>query len=187
MYNKMPDYSKSKIYLIRNNVNDQVYVGSTVGNLSERLANHKYDYKVNRCKSEKLSQAFADIGPQNFQIELLEEYPCNSASELRKREEYFIKQYDSHNNGYNIFVPFITRNERDRYRYKNDADFRVVLQKKNYAIKVRRFSEDPEYKLKCDEYKKDYMQRPYVKEASRKYSQAYRDRKREAAEKVVAT
>ncbi len=46
---------------------------------------------------------------------------------------------------------------------------------------------DPEYKLKCDEYKKDYMQTPYVKDASRRYSQAYRDRKREAAEKVVAT
>jgi hypothetical protein len=46
---------------------------------------------------------------------------------------------------------------------------------------------DPEYKLKCDEYKKDYMQTPYVKDASRSYSQAYIDRKREAAEKVVAT
>jgi hypothetical protein len=115
------------------------------------MATHKYDYKVQRCKSEKLYQAFADIGIKNFLIELLEEYPCNGIAELRKRVEYYIKQFDSHNNGYNTFIPFRTRNERDRYRYQNDADFRVVLHKKNYAIKVRRFSEDPEYKFKCDE------------------------------------
>ncbi len=56
----MPDYSKSKVYLLRNTVNDLVYVGSTVASSSERKATHKYDPRewqltsmITKCKDVK--------------------------------------------------------------------------------------------------------------------------------------
>ena len=41
----MPDYSKGKIYIIVDNTNNTVYIGSTCEpTLAHRLAQHKKDY-----------------------------------------------------------------------------------------------------------------------------------------------
>lgn len=36
-----------------------------------------------------LYQAFKDYGIEHFEIELIENFPCNSLSELQNREEYW--------------------------------------------------------------------------------------------------
>mgnify|MGYP000193754898 CR=1 FL=1 len=38
----MPDYSTGKIYKILNNIDDNVYVGSTIKALGQRMAHHRY-------------------------------------------------------------------------------------------------------------------------------------------------
>jgi hypothetical protein len=77
-----------------------------------------------------------------FLIELLEEYPCSGIAELRKRVEYYIKQFDSHNNGYNTLVIPKCVNEIVKARYHDDPDYRARVLKRNYANKVQHFTED---------------------------------------------
>ena len=39
------DYKSGKIYCIRNDINDEIYVGSTTQSLSQRMAKHRSDKK----------------------------------------------------------------------------------------------------------------------------------------------
>jgi group I intron endonuclease len=84
----MPDYSKGKIYGIRNTLNEKIYIGSTTQPLNERFSNHLAD-----CKSSKLyslKKPVNELGEQYFFIELLEEYSCNNKKELENMENYWI-------------------------------------------------------------------------------------------------
>lgn len=97
MEKKEKDYSKGKMYIIRNSVNDKVYVGSTIQPLSQRMAKHRCD--GNKEKDTKIYQAMAELGIEKFHIELLENFPCKSIEELRQREGQLIRQYNSHKDG----------------------------------------------------------------------------------------
>ena len=83
------DYKNGKIYQILNNINDEVYVGSTIQPLSKRFHCHKADSKVRDCNIHKLIR---EIGEDKFYIELIESYPCNSREELRAREGHHIRE-----------------------------------------------------------------------------------------------
>ena len=89
------DYKNGKIYQILNNVNDDVYVGSTTQPLCKRLYKHKADTKVRDCNIHKLIR---EIGEDKIYIELIESCPCNSREELRAREGYYIRERGTLNN-----------------------------------------------------------------------------------------
>ncbi len=87
----MPDYSKGKVYTIRNkNDDNQIYVGSTIQSLAVRLGGHKKNSKREECMMKKL---YIQINNDwdNWYIELYENYPCNSKEELHKREGEIIR------------------------------------------------------------------------------------------------
>ena len=91
------DYKNGKIYQILNNVNDDVYVGSTTQPLCKRLYKHKSNSKVLvECKAP-LYELMREIGKYIFYIELIESYPCNNIEELRAREGYYIRERGSLN------------------------------------------------------------------------------------------
>ena len=77
----MPKYQKGKIYKIIDNTNDNIYIGSTIKTLKERLRQHKY---LN-CSSREI------IKNNNYNIILIENYPCKSKEELELRERYHIE------------------------------------------------------------------------------------------------
>jgi hypothetical protein len=82
----MPDYSKTIIYVIKckdENVEDE-YVGSTT-NFSRRKREHKND--CNNKNSKNYQFIRANGGWDNFDMILLEEFPCNNRTEGRCREE----------------------------------------------------------------------------------------------------
>ena len=84
------DYKNGKIYQILNNVNDDIYVGSTCQALSKRFYEHR-----SRCKTShngKLYPVMREIGRDNCYIELIETYPCNSKEELNAKEGYYIRE-----------------------------------------------------------------------------------------------
>lgn len=85
------------IYLITNKVNNKPYIGKTLTSISDRYSKHVYDAK-NRTDNCAIHHAMRKYGINNFQIEEIEE--C-SPDVLSEREKYWIKQYDSYNNGYN--------------------------------------------------------------------------------------
>jgi hypothetical protein len=87
----MEDYSQGKIYKIISSECDLVYYGSTVETLDERLRIHLEQYK--RYLKEKFNYitSFKLLEKENYEIVLVENYPCNSKKELRLREGEYIK------------------------------------------------------------------------------------------------
>lgn len=83
------------IYIIKNNINNKVYIGQTIQALNIRLQNHKM---ASRIEDTKFYRAMRKYGEDNFFIELLETV---SNDKLDERERYWIKEYDSYYNGYN--------------------------------------------------------------------------------------
>jgi len=85
----MPDYQKGKIYKIYslNGTPEDVYYGSTVQTLAQRMSKHREQGKnSNKCKS---SIIFDKFGIENCIIELVEYYPCNTVEELNAKEGYY--------------------------------------------------------------------------------------------------
>jgi group I intron endonuclease len=87
-------YETGKIYQIVNDVNDQVYIGSTCMPLSKRLYSHKKDC-VNGCSQRQLFVMAREHGWSHFRIRLLESYPCDDNDQLRMREQHHIDELKS--------------------------------------------------------------------------------------------
>ena len=85
----MIDYSKSKIYTIRNqNDTSLIYVGSTTQPLSKRWGEHKNDSKL--CPLRKLYRIINGEW-DDWYIELYQSYPCNNREELQQKEREIIR------------------------------------------------------------------------------------------------
>tara|TARA_R110002049_G_C8946341_1_gene545496 strand:- start:271 stop:783 length:513 start_codon:yes stop_codon:yes gene_type:complete len=125
----MPDYSKGKIYSIQCLETDEVYYGSTTMSLSKRISKHKTD---THCVSRKI------IDRNNYQEELIEEYPCNSKTELEARESYFIRN----NLCINKKIP-----DRTKREYRQDNKVYIAQHRKEYneANKEKLLKEHREY------------------------------------------
>jgi hypothetical protein len=121
----MPDYSKGKIYTIRNRNDDsKIYVGSTIQSLAVRFGGHKIHSKREKYINMLLYKE-VDGDWDNWYIELYENYSCNSREELCKREGEVIRLIGSLNK--NIAG-------RDDKQYKiNNAD-KIKEQIKQYKI-----------------------------------------------------
>ena len=91
----MPNYSKGKIYTIRNkNDPSLIYVGSTIQSLAKRLGEHRRHSRQERNKIKYPNhQLYTKIEDWNdWYIELYENCPCNSKEELCKREGEIIRE-----------------------------------------------------------------------------------------------
>lgn len=95
------------IYLIRNNLNNKIYIGQSV-DIKRRAQEHirsgqpeKYSVKSNRDSNVPIHRAMQKYGVQNFTIVVLEK--C-AKEKLDEREAYWIKTLSStdKNIGYNI-------------------------------------------------------------------------------------
>lgn len=84
------------IYLVTNNINGKQYVGQTV-DLKARKANH-----ISRSKKAKIGfcRAISKYGSNNFNWTILESNILRE--KLNEREIFWIKQYKTFNNGYNL-------------------------------------------------------------------------------------
>jgi len=82
------------IYQIINVINKKSYIGYT-NNLEKRIYHHL------RYLNGKtiLSKAITKYGGDNFILKILE---CPLKSDLQQREKYWIKFYNTNNNGYNL-------------------------------------------------------------------------------------
>lgn len=87
------DYSKAKIYKVLNDVDDDVYIGSTCQSLCMRMAQHRRDRNNIKKRNRKLYSKMNQIGVEHFFIQLLQEYPeCQNVDQLRRYEGEYIKQ-----------------------------------------------------------------------------------------------
>jgi len=108
----MVNYANGKIYKIVNNIDDEIYVGSTCNPLYKRKGGHKSN-GINKYSQQFNYKHWNRIGWDNIDIVLIENYPCASKDELHRRERYWIENLKP---SLNKRVPTRTMNE---YYYDN--------------------------------------------------------------------
>ena len=75
----------------------EVYIGQSTA-ISRRWATHKRELKKGIHYNIHLQRTYNKYGEENFVYEILEQCP---ATKLNEREKFYIKLYDSFNNGFN--------------------------------------------------------------------------------------
>lgn len=86
----MVNYQDSKIYKLVCNVTGLVYVGSTTQPLDKRKYQHEAVYKRWRKGHKPFLTSFDILENSDFEIVLIEPYPCTNKKELHRRERYWI-------------------------------------------------------------------------------------------------
>jgi hypothetical protein len=115
------DYSKGKIYKIITNINDDIYIGSTCEpNLGRRLSQHKTDYKYYlNGKKGIYATSFKILETGNYDIVLIENYPCETKDQLHARERYWIENMECVNKN----IPGRTVKEYCQNYYQKNKDY----------------------------------------------------------------
>ena len=157
--NKQKDFKNGRIYCIRNTINDDIYVGSTTQPLSRRMAWHRYAVKCKKTMHCKLYSKFNELGIKNFYIELIEDYPCESLEQLRRKEGHYIREMGTLNH-------YIAGRTRQEWLETNTEYFK-------------------EYNEVNKEYLKQYHKEYYEtnKEYLKEYDKEYRERNKDKIRK----
>jgi len=136
----MPDYSQAKIYKIECKITYDVYYGSTIVSLSERIRKHK------SCRD---CTAINIIDRGNFTCTIIEAYPCKSKQELEARERWYIEN--------NICVNRLIPGRTPQEYYQDNKDKLIAQQKERYQNnKVYILQHNKEYREKIKAYLKKY-------------------------------
>jgi hypothetical protein len=88
----MVNYAKGKIYKIVCNITNVTYIGSTTKDyLCDRLAHHKNTYKrFQEGKAAGVCASSEIIKNGDYNIILIESYPCETKDQLISRERHYI-------------------------------------------------------------------------------------------------
>jgi len=84
-----------RVYRIFNDIDNKVYIGSTIKPLAKRLGDHMYSYNINT--NMDLYHHMRLIGKQYFTMELLECKQVNKLSELYMLEQIWINKENPEN------------------------------------------------------------------------------------------
>lgn len=104
----MNKYNNGKIYNIVCRKSNDRYIGSTIYELNTRLSGHKHKCKLwKEGKLKEHTTSFDIISNEDYYIELIEDYPCESKKELNEREAHWIKSMECVNKN----IPGRTLNE----------------------------------------------------------------------------
>ena len=132
----MPNYQQGKIYTLRCYTDTAlIYVGSTTKKLCDRKSNHKF----NSIKTPEIfvyKTVLDNGGWDNWYIELVENFPCNSKEELEKREGEVMREIGNLNSK----IPRgLKRQDNPKYQneYKRIIEENVELTMKNKESKKK--------------------------------------------------
>ncbi|KAJ1388893.1 hypothetical protein B484DRAFT_341183 [Ochromonadaceae sp. CCMP2298] len=85
----MPDYQNSRIYKFIDLETNECYIGSTTLALSQRLAQHVSSYKSYLNDKSAYVTSYKIIANNDYDIVLIELFPCNNKEELHARESHY--------------------------------------------------------------------------------------------------
>jgi group I intron endonuclease len=107
MYNEADDKKthKSGIYVIKNIINNKIYVGQTINIIENRIKRHQYELKNNKHANIYLQREFNKFGIHCFEFNILY-FGIITIDELNEIEINLIQKYKSNdeNFGYNILL-----------------------------------------------------------------------------------
>lgn len=123
------------IYKITNNINNKVYIGQTIKKIEIRWEEHKRNsiYRNNgneKFKRSKLYSSMNKYGLENFSIEIIEH--VKEKIKMDEREIFWIKFYDSFNNGLNLTLG----GESGCLGYKHTKEAKEKISQNNRTRKI---------------------------------------------------
>lgn len=137
------------IYKITNLINNKIYIGQ-----SSIIELRWSTEKAGNC-GKKLKNAFLKYGTENFKFEIIEE--C-SQEELNEKEMFYIKKFNSVQEGYNITLG------GEGYRLYENSEENRKQKLKEYRIKNKEY-----YSLLSKQYRKEHL------EEIKQYEKEYRE------------
>ena len=117
------------IYKITNTINGKSYIGQTIQNVKERFYQHCATKCSKAVSNMAIHRAIKKYGKSNFIVEVIEEI---DSANLNDRERYWIKYYNSYNNGYNS-----TKGGQDGCKSFKDLDVESIIKEYNTGKSLR--------------------------------------------------
>ena len=117
------------IYKITNTINGKSYIGQTIQNVKERFYQHCATKCSKAVSNMAIHRAIKKYGKSNFTVEVIEEI---DSANLNDRERYWIKYYNSYNNGYNS-----TKGDQDGCKPFKDLDVESIIKEYNTGKSLR--------------------------------------------------
>jgi hypothetical protein len=115
------------VYKLKNNVDDKIYIGSTVKHLPYRLAEHRCD---SRRYNTPLYKYMREVGEDNWDIEEIINVDVNDKKEQREYERNILNEYINTGKCLNTYSPITTKEER---REKN-KHYKIIKKLKSCLI-----------------------------------------------------
>ena len=128
---KSTDTANGKIYMLKNNKNAKLYIGSTCDTLNDEFMYHLHHYNTWRNLSKYKKKKYRGIISYRIfmdgmcHIELIENYPCESMYDLRKREGDILRKHAS---AVNSKIPGRTSKQWKKDNKKDDEDIDYTFQ-----------------------------------------------------------
>ncbi len=132
------NYSQGKIYKIVDNTTDNIYIGSTCQKyIRKRLSEHVSTYKGYLKGKRRYTSSAEIIKNGNYDIILIEDYPCMRKDQLHKRERYHIEN----NKCVNKVIPGRTHKESNKNWRDNNKEY-VKESNKNWRDNNKEYDKD---------------------------------------------
>ena len=111
------------IYKITNDINGKIYIGQTIKTVKERFSRH-----IGDCirLDTHLARAMRKYGPKHFHVETID--TAENQDELNKKEQYWIRYYNSMKEGYNE-TDAIYKSGGNTYQSKNKEEMEIIKEK----------------------------------------------------------
>lgn len=186
-------YENGKIYKLVCK-DGHYYIGSTITELNKRFVCHKHTIK-NKLIEGNYSYLY-NIPISDINIELIENYPCETKKELLQREELYINKSIGDPLCLNTFHAYQTPEEKkeyDRKYYQNNLEQVKETQKKYYESNKNEIIEQHRVynELNRDavneyhaNYRKEHAEQR--REYSRQYNKEHVEERKEAKQKYYA-
>ena len=176
------DYKNGKIYCIRNNIDDDIYVGSTTQRLSKRMAKHREDAKHKDKMHRNLYVKMLEHGLEHFYIELIEDCPCETLEQLRKQEGHYIRKMGTLNGSIAGRTKHEWREDNIEYCKEKDKTYHQA-NKEKHNLQSKKWREEHPEDMK--RYKKEWYEanKDKLRELQIKYQEQNKDKIRERQNK----
>jgi hypothetical protein len=175
-------YDSGKIYKLQC-FDGHYYIGSTTQPLNYRFNNHKQSAKTG---TSRVYTYINGIGWDEVQIELIEDYPCDTKSELNEREEYYISQSKSDELCLNINSALLTEEKRkeNMKKYYEEHKEEIIESHREYIEenKEKVDAYQAQYRLDNAEKRREYtrqyaLEHPEeIKKAKKKYNEENKEK-----------
>ena len=192
----MVNYANGQIYKLVNNVDDEIYIGSTCGTLRLRKSSHKS--LARKDTERRVYKHLNEIGWDNVDIILIETCDCQNKDELHRRERYWI---DTLNPSLNKVLPRRTHKEyyednketlkeqHKAYRETHKEEMKAWREANKEEIKEKNKAYYETHKEEIKELAKEYREenKEKMKEKQKAYYETHKEEKKAWRESNIET